>query len=100
MITEMPVKKVLPERPIPHGEEPQRLPRLRFSAKRLAMAFSAAVLADGISFFLTLTPPVQWVAPEFLEAAAKELLEERWKKTSGDKLPDATELLSSTQRIG
>lgn len=26
------------------------------------MAFSVAVLADGISFFLTMAPPVQWGA--------------------------------------
>jgi ABC-type nitrate/sulfonate/bicarbonate transport system substrate-binding protein len=29
----------------------------------------------------------KWAAPEFLEAAAKELIEERWKKVTGDKLP-------------
>lgn len=29
----------------------------------------------------------EWAAPEFLEAAAKELIEERWKKVTGDKLP-------------
>jgi ABC-type nitrate/sulfonate/bicarbonate transport system substrate-binding protein len=29
----------------------------------------------------------KWAAPEFLEKAAKELLEERWEKTIGDKLP-------------
>ena len=34
--------------------------RPRFSGKRLALAFALAVLADGFSFFLTLTPPVQW----------------------------------------
>ena len=34
----------------------------------------------------------QWAAPEFLEKAAKELLEERWKKVTGDKLPEATAL--------
>jgi ABC-type nitrate/sulfonate/bicarbonate transport system substrate-binding protein len=34
----------------------------------------------------------QWAAPEFLEQAARELLEERWKKVTGDKLPDATSL--------
>ncbi len=32
----------------------------------------------------------KWAAPEFLEQAAKELLEERWQKVTGDKLPDAT----------
>jgi ABC-type nitrate/sulfonate/bicarbonate transport system substrate-binding protein len=29
----------------------------------------------------------KWAAPEFLEAAAKELVQERWKKITGDKLP-------------
>jgi ABC-type nitrate/sulfonate/bicarbonate transport system substrate-binding protein len=33
-----------------------------------------------------------WAAPEFLERAAKELLEERWKKVTGDKLPESTSL--------
>jgi ABC-type nitrate/sulfonate/bicarbonate transport system substrate-binding protein len=34
----------------------------------------------------------EWAAPEFLEQAAKELLEERWEKVSGDKLPASTSL--------
>jgi ABC-type nitrate/sulfonate/bicarbonate transport system substrate-binding protein len=34
----------------------------------------------------------EWAAPEFLEQAAKELLEARWNKVSGDKLPEATSL--------
>jgi len=34
----------------------------------------------------------EWAAPEFLEQAAKELLEERWKKVTTDKLPEATSL--------
>jgi ABC-type nitrate/sulfonate/bicarbonate transport system substrate-binding protein len=42
----------------------------------------------------------KWAAPEFLEKAAKELLEEQWKKVTTAKLPDATELLKSSQRIG
>ena len=42
----------------------------------------------------------KWAAPEFLEQAAKELLEEKWKKVTTAKLPDATELLKSSQRIG
>jgi ABC-type nitrate/sulfonate/bicarbonate transport system substrate-binding protein len=42
----------------------------------------------------------KWAAPEFLEQAAKELLEQQWKKTTMAKLPEATELLSSGQRIG
>jgi ABC-type nitrate/sulfonate/bicarbonate transport system substrate-binding protein len=37
----------------------------------------------------------KWAAPEFLERAAKELLEERWKKVTGDKLPAA-----SSMRLG
>ena len=41
-----------------------------------------------------------WAALEFLEQAAKELLEQQWKKTTMAKLPEATELLSSGQRIG
>jgi hypothetical protein len=31
-------------------------------------------------------------APEFLEQAAKELLEERWQKITTKKLPEATSL--------
>jgi hypothetical protein len=31
-----------------------------------------------------------WAAPEFLEQAAKELIEERWTKATAAKLPDAT----------
>ena len=31
-----------------------------------------------------------WAAPEFLEQAAKELIEERWGKATAAKLPDAT----------
>ena len=42
----------------------------------------------------------EWAAPEFLEQAAKELLEQQWKKVTGDKLPDATQLLANTQRMG
>ena len=33
-----------------------------------------------------------WAAPEFLEQAAKELLEERWQKVTTDKLPEASSL--------
>ena len=33
-----------------------------------------------------------WAAPEFLERAAKELIEEQWKKKSGEKLPEGTSL--------
>ncbi len=37
----------------------------------------------------------KWAAPEFEEQAARELLEERWAKVTGDKLPEA-----STLRLG
>ena len=49
-----------PEKPIPPGKEPQRLPRPRFSRRRLAFAFTVAALADGLGVFLTLAPPVEW----------------------------------------
>jgi ABC-type nitrate/sulfonate/bicarbonate transport system substrate-binding protein len=42
----------------------------------------------------------KWAVPTFLEQAAKELLEERWKKVTTAKLPDATELLKSSPRVG
>ena len=42
----------------------------------------------------------EWAAPEFLEQAAKELLEQQWQKVTTAKLPDATELLASSQRVG
>jgi len=34
----------------------------------------------------------EWAAPEFLEKAAKELIEERWQKVTAAKLPEATSL--------
>jgi ABC-type nitrate/sulfonate/bicarbonate transport system substrate-binding protein len=37
----------------------------------------------------------KWAAPEFLEQAAKELINERWAKVTGDKLP-----ATSTARLG
>ena len=42
----------------------------------------------------------KWAAPEFLEQAAKELLEEEWKKVTAAKLPEATELLASRSGSG
>ena len=42
----------------------------------------------------------KWAAPEFLEKAAKELLELQWKKTTKAKLPNATELQEESRRIG
>jgi ABC-type nitrate/sulfonate/bicarbonate transport system substrate-binding protein len=41
-----------------------------------------------------------WAAPEFLEAAARELLEEEWKKRTTSKLPQAAGTLESGGRIG
>jgi MFS superfamily sulfate permease-like transporter len=38
------------------------MPRPRFSGRRLALAFTMAALADGLSVLLTFTPPVQWAA--------------------------------------
>ena len=60
MSTKAPVEVLPPEPPIPPGEGRQPLPRPRFSRRRLALAFTIAALADGLSVFLTLTPPVQW----------------------------------------
>jgi len=62
MSTEVPVEVLPPETTIPHGEESRPLPRPRFSGRRLALAFALAALADGLSIFLTFTPPVQWAA--------------------------------------
>jgi ABC-type nitrate/sulfonate/bicarbonate transport system substrate-binding protein len=42
----------------------------------------------------------QWAAPEFLEQAARELLEEEWKKRTTSKLPQAADPLQSGGRIG
>jgi ABC-type nitrate/sulfonate/bicarbonate transport system substrate-binding protein len=42
----------------------------------------------------------KWAAPEFLEQAARELLEAQWKKVTTAKLPDATELLATARRVG
>ena len=42
----------------------------------------------------------KWAAPEFLEQAARELLEEQWKKTTTSKLPSAAAALASPGRIG
>ena len=60
MSPEVPGEVMPAETPIPPGKEPQRLPRHRFSKRRLALAFTVAALADGLAVFLTFTPPVQW----------------------------------------
>ena len=43
----------------------------------------------------------EWAAPEFLEKAAAELLEEEWKKRSMAKLPEARPLEEAMEmRLG
>jgi ABC-type nitrate/sulfonate/bicarbonate transport system substrate-binding protein len=42
----------------------------------------------------------KWAAPEFLEKAARELLEEEWKKRTTSKLPQAAATLASGTRMG
>ena len=42
----------------------------------------------------------EWAAPEFLEQAARELLEEEWKKRTRAKLPQAADPLQSGKRLG
>ena len=42
----------------------------------------------------------KWAAPEFLEKAARELIELEWKKRTTAKLPDAAAPLQSGGRIG
>ena len=42
----------------------------------------------------------KWAAPEFLEQAARELLEEQWKKVTTAKLPKSAAPLASGARLG
>jgi ABC-type nitrate/sulfonate/bicarbonate transport system substrate-binding protein len=42
----------------------------------------------------------KWAAPEFLEAAARELLEDEWKKRTTSKLPQTAGRLESGGRVG
>ena len=42
----------------------------------------------------------KWAAPEFLEQAARELLEEEWKKRTTAKLPETAEALASGRLLG
>ena len=42
----------------------------------------------------------EWAAPEFFEAAARELIEESWLEKSTEKLPEATELQAESRRLG
>ncbi len=62
MSMESPVKLLPPEDPGPSDRQPQPSIRPRFSKSRLALAFAVAALSDGLSFFLTPLPPLQWAA--------------------------------------
>ena len=42
----------------------------------------------------------EWAAPEFLEQAARELLEFEWKKQTTAKLPHTADPLAGTGRVG
>jgi hypothetical protein len=42
----------------------------------------------------------QWAAPEFLEKAARDLLEEEWQKRTTAKLPKTAAPLTSRKRLG
>lgn len=42
----------------------------------------------------------KWAAPEFLEQAARELLEEEWTKRTTSKLPQAADPLATGGRVG
>ncbi len=42
----------------------------------------------------------EWAAPEFLEQAAEEPVEERWQKVTTEKLSQVSELHASTRRLG
>jgi len=42
----------------------------------------------------------EWAAPEFLEQAARELLEEEWGKRTGAKLPEKAGPLADPRRMG
>jgi ABC-type nitrate/sulfonate/bicarbonate transport system substrate-binding protein len=42
----------------------------------------------------------EWAAPEFLEQAVKEVLEEEWERKSWSKLPEGGKLEANTARLG
>ena len=42
----------------------------------------------------------EWAAPEFLEQAAEELIEDRWNKITSSKLPESTTLDTNATRLG
>jgi ABC-type nitrate/sulfonate/bicarbonate transport system substrate-binding protein len=42
----------------------------------------------------------EWAAPEFLEQAAEELIQEEWQRVTTAKLPEATQMEIQTHRLG
>jgi hypothetical protein len=60
VITQLRSENPPPEKPITRGKGSQLLPPKRVSSGRLVLAFILAALADGLSIFWALTPPVQW----------------------------------------
>jgi len=57
--------------------------RLGISRKRLALAFAIAVLADGLSVFLTLTPPLEWAVDGGTALALFAVLGWQWALLPG-----------------
>jgi len=49
---------------------------------------------------MTIDDVQKWAAPEFLEQAAKALIEGRWKTVTTEKIPATTELQTSSRRMG
>jgi hypothetical protein len=62
MSTGQPVEQLQAEMAIPQDPGTQPVPLLRFSRRRLALAFAIAVAADGLSILFTLAPPLQWAS--------------------------------------
>jgi hypothetical protein len=73
----MPAEVLQPEKTIPY-EASQPLPRPRISKPRLAIAFAIAALADGLSFLLMFTPPLQWVVDLVTAVSLFIVLGWRW----------------------
>jgi hypothetical protein len=56
----------------------QPLPRTRFSGRRLALAFAVAAMADVLSGFLVLAPPVQWTVDVVTALVLFAVLGRQW----------------------
>ena len=50
----------------------------RFPGRTLALAFAVAALADGLSFFLAFTPPLQWALDVVTAVLLFVLLGRQW----------------------